>query len=153
MNEAKLKRLIRLVEESDIDELEIDRPLGRIRITKRRAEDPPPVAPPDPRPAPPAAASAAPPAEPPAAAAGRDPNLVAISAPMVGTFYSAPAPGAKPYVAVGEKVDVGQVVCIVEAMKLMNEVQSEVSGRIVEVCVENGQAVEYGQEIFLVTPA
>ncbi|HMB71415.1 MAG TPA: acetyl-CoA carboxylase biotin carboxyl carrier protein [bacterium] len=159
MNEAKLKRLIRLVEESDIDELEIDRPLGRIRITKRRAEDPPPVAPPDPRPAAaPAAAPApaAPSAEPPAAAApeaGRDPNLVVISAPMVGTYYSAPAPGAKAYVAVGESVSVGQVVCIVEAMKLMNEVQSEVSGRIVEVCVENGQAVEYGQEIFLVSPA
>jgi acetyl-CoA carboxylase biotin carboxyl carrier protein len=155
MNEAKLKRLIRLVEESDIDELEIDRPLGRIRITKRRAEDPPPVAPPDPRPAAPAAASvpAAPSAEPPAPAGGRDPNLVAIAAPMVGTFYAAPAPGAKPYVAVGDKVDVGQVVCIVEAMKLMNEVQSEVSGRIVEVCVENGQAVEYGQEIYLVSPA
>jgi len=72
---------------------------------------------------------------------------------MVGTYYSAPAPGAKAYVAVGESVSVGQVVCIVEAMKLMNEVQSEVSGRIVEVCVENGQAVEYGQEIFLVSPA
>jgi len=160
MNEAKLKRLIRLVEESDIDELEIDRPLGRIRITKRRAEDPPPVAPPDPRPAaaPAAAVPApvAPPAEAPAAeapSAGRDPNLVAIAAPMVGTFYSAPAPGAKPYVSVGETVGVGQVVCIVEAMKLMNEVQSEVSGRIVEVCVENGQAVEYGQEIYLVSPA
>jgi acetyl-CoA carboxylase biotin carboxyl carrier protein len=72
---------------------------------------------------------------------------------MVGTYYSAPAPGAKPYVSVGDTVSVGQVVCIVEAMKLMNEVQSEVSGRIAEVRVENGQAVEYGQELFLVAPA
>jgi acetyl-CoA carboxylase biotin carboxyl carrier protein len=72
---------------------------------------------------------------------------------MVGTFFSAPAPGAKPYVSVGDKVEIGQVVCIVEAMKLMNEVQSEVSGRVAEVCVENGQAVEYGQEIYLIAPA
>ncbi|MGQ0722649.1 MAG: acetyl-CoA carboxylase biotin carboxyl carrier protein [Candidatus Eiseniibacteriota bacterium] len=156
MNEDELKRLIRLVEESDIDELEIDRPFGRIRITKRRAEDPPPVARIDPRPAPPAepvTPSAPPPAVSPAPAGGRDPSLVAIAAPMVGTFYSAPAPGAKPYVSVGDTVGVGQVVCIVEAMKLMNEVQSEVAGRITQVCVENGQAVEYGQEIYLVTPA
>ena len=78
---------------------------------------------------------------------------MAIVAPMVGTFYTSPTPGAKPYVSVGETVNVGQVVCIVEAMKLMNEVQSEVSGRVAEVCVENGQAVEYGQELFLVAPA
>jgi acetyl-CoA carboxylase biotin carboxyl carrier protein len=156
MNEAELKRLIRLVEESDIDELEIDRPFGRIRITKRRAEDPTPVARVDPRPAPPAepaTPSVPPPAASPAPAGGRDPSLVAIAAPMVGTFYSAPAPGAKPYVSVGDTVGVGQVVCIVEAMKLMNEVQSEVAGRITQVCVENGQAVEYGQEIYLVAPA
>ena len=157
MNEAKLKRLIRLVEESDIDELEIDRPLGRIRITKRRAEEPSPVGRVDARPAPPAEPVASTPAPvsvaEPAAAGGRDPSLVAIAAPMVGTFYSAPAPGAKPYVSVGDHIGVGQVVCIVEAMKLMNEVQSEVSGRVAEVRVENGQAVEYGQEIYLVAPA
>jgi acetyl-CoA carboxylase biotin carboxyl carrier protein len=78
--------------------------------------------------------------------ASRDPNLVGIVAPMVGTFFTAPAPGAKPYVSIGETVHVGQVVCIVEAMKLMNEVQSDVAGRVTEVRVENGQAVEYGQE-------
>jgi len=157
MDEAQLKRLIRLVEDSDIDELEIDRPLGRIRITKRRAEEPPPVPPADARPAPPAESPA--PAPAPAAAVrpagdgARDPSLVAIVAPMVGTFYAAPTPGAKPYVSMGDRVDVGQVVCIVEAMKLMNEVQAEVSGRVAEVCVENGQAVEYGQELFLVARA
>jgi acetyl-CoA carboxylase biotin carboxyl carrier protein len=72
---------------------------------------------------------------------------------MVGTFFSAPAPGAKPYVSVGDKVEIGQVVCIVEAMKLMNEVQSEVAGVVAEIRAENGQAVEYGQELFLVAPA
>ncbi|MEZ5065168.1 MAG: acetyl-CoA carboxylase biotin carboxyl carrier protein [bacterium] len=161
MDEARLKRLIRMVEESDIEELEIDRPFGRIRISKRRAAETvvsaspmmtaaaPPVAAPAPAPAAPAAAA---PAEAPAAP-GRDPSWVAIAAPMVGTFYSAPAPGAKPYVAVGDGVSNGQVICIIEAMKLMNEVQSEVSGRIVQVLADNGQAVEYGQELFLVAPA
>jgi acetyl-CoA carboxylase biotin carboxyl carrier protein len=156
MREAELKRLIRLVEESDIDELEIDRPFGRIRITKRRAEDSTRVVQADLRPAPPAdlvTPSAPPSAAAPVPAGGRDPSLVAIVAPMVGTFYAAPAPGAKPYVTVGDMVGVGQVVCIVEAMKLMNEVQSEVAGRVTQVCVENGQAVEYGQEIYLVAPA
>ena len=159
MDEAKLKRLIRMVEESDIDELEIDRPLGRIRITKRRAVEAAPVAAvapaapvvaPVPGPAPAAPVAAAPEPE---ATAGRDPSLVAITAPMVGTYYSAPAPGAKPYVSPGDSVGSGQVVCIVEAMKLMNEVQSEISGKVSEVLVKDGQAVEYGQELFLVSPA
>ncbi len=158
MDEAKLKRLIRLVEESDIEELEIDRPFGRVRIVRRRVRDTPAAA------APHAAVSAAPaaPASAPVAdsvpgvvggSGAADRGLVAIVSPMVGTYFSAPAPGAKVYVAVGDTVSVGQVVCIVEAMKLMNEVQSEVSGRIAEIRVENGQAVEYGQELFLVAPA
>jgi acetyl-CoA carboxylase biotin carboxyl carrier protein len=71
---------------------------------------------------------------------------------MVGTFFVAPAPGAKPYVSEGDRVAVGQVVCIVEAMKLMNEVQSDVAGTVREIRVENGQAVEYGQELFTVAP-
>ncbi|MGH2571332.1 MAG: acetyl-CoA carboxylase biotin carboxyl carrier protein [bacterium] len=153
MDEAKLKRLIRMVEESDIDELEIDRPLGRVRITKRRVVEQPAPAPAAeslraPVNATPAPASTA--AEDPTA--GREPGLVAVVAPMVGTFYSAPAPGAKPYVSEGERVAVGQVVCIVEAMKLMNEVQSEVAGTVRRVMAESGQAVEYGQELFLVAP-
>jgi acetyl-CoA carboxylase biotin carboxyl carrier protein len=69
---------------------------------------------------------------------------------MVGTFYRAPAPGAEPYVEADEEVKPGQVVCIVEAMKLMNEIESEVAGKIVKICVENAQAVEFGQELFLV---
>ena len=75
---------------------------------------------------------------------------MAITSPMVGAFYAAPAPGAKPFVKVGDTVSAGQVVCIVEAMKLMNEIESEVSGKIVEICVEDGQSVEYGQVLMYV---
>ena len=74
----------------------------------------------------------------------------AITSPMVGAFYAAPAPGAKPFVKVGDVVSTGQVVCIVEAMKLMNEIESEVSGKITEICVEDGQSVEYGQVLMYV---
>lgn len=73
-----------------------------------------------------------------------------ITSPMVGAFYAAPAPGAKPFVKVGDTVSVGQVVCIVEAMKLMNEIESEVSGRITQICVEDGQSVEYGQVLMYI---
>lgn len=73
-----------------------------------------------------------------------------ITSPMVGAFYAAPAPGAKPFVKVGDTVSVGQVVCIVEAMKLMNEIESEVSGKVVQICVEDGQSVEYGQVLMYV---
>jgi len=74
----------------------------------------------------------------------------AITSPMVGAFYAAPAPGAKPFVKVGDVVSAGQVVCIVEAMKLMNEIESEVSGKITQICVEDGQSVEYGQVLMYV---
>ena len=73
-----------------------------------------------------------------------------ITSPMVGAFYAAPAPGAKPFVKVGDTVSAGQVVCIVEAMKLMNEIESEVSGKITQICVEDGQSVEYGQVLMYV---
>lgn len=81
-----------------------------------------------------------------------DANLHKITSPMVGTFYSAPNPDSDPYVSVGSKVDNSTVVCIVEAMKLFNEIEAEVKGEIVEVLVENGQLVEYGQPLFLVKP-
>lgn len=77
-------------------------------------------------------------------------NAMAITSPMVGAFYAAPAPGAKPFVKVGDTVSVGQVVCIVEAMKLMNEIESEVSGRVTQILVEDGQSVEYGQVLMYV---
>ncbi len=78
------------------------------------------------------------------------PKGSAITSPMVGAFYAAPAPGAKPFVKVGDVVSAGQVVCIVEAMKLMNEIESEVSGKITQICVEDGQSVEYGQVLMYV---
>ncbi len=160
MDEAQLKRLIRMVEESGIEELEIDRPFGRIRITKKRAEEKAatfaareaslpahaPVAAPPPPPV-----SASPPVL--VDAPALKPSYAVIVAPMVGTFYPAPAPGARPYVNVGDSVKVGQVVCIVEAMKLMNEVQSELAGTVIKTCAQAGQAVEYGQELFHITPA
>ena len=77
---------------------------------------------------------------------------VAITSPMVGTFYRAPAPGEAPFVSVNEKIRLGQVVCIIEAMKLMNEIESEVSGQIVEIAIENGEPVEYGQTLMWVNP-
>jgi acetyl-CoA carboxylase biotin carboxyl carrier protein len=79
-------------------------------------------------------------------------NTVAITSPMVGTFYGAPSPTAPVFVKVGDKVNVGQTVCIIEAMKLMNDLPSEVSGKIVKVCVDSGTTVEYGQTLFLVDP-
>jgi len=80
-------------------------------------------------------------------------SSVAITSPMVGTFYRAPAPDADPYVEVGDMVEVGQTVCIVEAMKLMNEIESEVRGRVVKIMVENSHPVEFGQKLFLIEPA
>ena len=84
------------------------------------------------------------------APAAEQPKGTAITSPMVGAFYAAPSPGAKPFVKVGDTVAAGQVVCIVEAMKLMNEIESEVSGKITQICVEDGQSVEYGQVLMYV---
>ena len=80
-------------------------------------------------------------------------NLIEIKAPMVGTFYRSPSPESTPFVEVGQDTEEGQVVCIIEAMKLMNEIKSEVKGKIVEVLIENGQPVEFGQPLFLIEPA
>ncbi len=93
----------------------------------------------------PKAEAAAPPA--PSAA-----DLVPVTSPMVGTFYRSSSPTAKPFVDIGDKISIGQTVCIIEAMKLMNDMPSEVSGKIVKVCVDNGSTVEYGQQLFLVDP-
>ena len=80
-------------------------------------------------------------------------DLIEIKAPMVGTFYHAPAPGAKPFVEVGDEIQPGDVVCIIEAMKLMNEIKAEIGGKIVKVLVENGAPVEFGEPLFLVKPS
>ena len=80
-------------------------------------------------------------------------NVVEIKAPMVGTFYHSPSPDAKPFVDIGQRINEGDVLCIIEAMKLMNEIKSEVKGKIVDVLIENGNPVEFGQVLFLVEPA
>ncbi|RKX71210.1 acetyl-CoA carboxylase, biotin carboxyl carrier protein [candidate division WOR-3 bacterium] len=141
MNLKELEALIRLVEQSEISELEITKFLGRkIRISKvlkkSREENPGSVTEIEVKKENPT----------------RTENLVAIKSPMVGTFYRAPAPDAPPYVEVGDIVRPGQVVCIVEAMKLMNEIESEVEGEIVKILVKNEEPVEYGQDLFLVRP-
>ena len=141
MNRDELRSLIQLVEESEIDELEIRRWWRTVRIVKnsrhpRHSEGTAEVV--SER-----ATAAAPSADAEAAAAPH-----AVASPMVGTFYRAPAPEAPPFVEVGDTVRPGQTLCILEAMKLMNELESEVSGVVRRILVENGQPVEYGQVLF-----
>jgi acetyl-CoA carboxylase biotin carboxyl carrier protein len=142
MDLRKLKTLIDLVSESNISELEITEAEGKVRIVKSGA----PMALQATPPAPVALASAAA-AEPPGPTAA--PEGKVIKSPMVGTFYRAATPGAKPFADVGEEVKEGQPVCIIEAMKIMNEIEADVGGRVARILVENGQAVEYGQTLFV----
>ena len=165
MNVNYIKRLIRLVEESEIDSLEVTSWGRKIRITQKASNssnghnDTPPVihamAPAHMVAAPAAAPNAIMTATPPTATAVSADNkqLVEIKSPMVGTFYAAPSPDSPPYVSLNERITVGQVVCIVEAMKLMNEIESEVSGTVTRVLAENGKPVEFGQVLFLIDPA
>ena len=153
MDLRKLKTLIDLVSESNISELEITEAEGKVRIVKA-----------DPRGASnlsyPAGLHAPAPAVAPAHVAAPAVEAVAtapvaevghtIKSPMVGTFYRAASPGAKPLAEVGQTVKEGQSVCIIEAMKIMNEIEADSSGTIVKVLVENGQAVEFGQPLFIV---
>ncbi|MBI4552929.1 MAG: acetyl-CoA carboxylase biotin carboxyl carrier protein [Candidatus Latescibacteria bacterium] len=152
----EIMKLIESVQQSDIDELEVSGWGQKIRIVRRSNHaapihtfvDPPSVV--RPAVASPSPAVALPPQSEPATPPAR--TLVEITAPMVGTFYLAPAPDADPYVKENDIVVAGQTVCIIEAMKLMNEIPSETKGRIAEILAENGQPVEYGQPLFLVEP-
>jgi acetyl-CoA carboxylase biotin carboxyl carrier protein len=158
MNQKELKELIEFLIEKDIAEFELERGDVKVRI-KRGAES----AIPEPRQftahvSPVVAESASSPPVPmaaPAASAARketrppaEEALHTVRSPIVGTFYEAPSPGAPPFVKAGDVVEVGQVLCIVEAMKLMNEIESDVAGEIVKRLVSNGQPIEYGQELF-----
>ena len=149
MDLRKLKKLIDLVQESGIAELEITEGEEKVKIVKGGAVTVgSPVVPgvaPAPTPEPRAAALSAP-AEPPAA--GQEGHVV--KAPMVGTFYRSPSPDAKPFVEVGQAVKEGQTICIIEAMKLMNEIEADASGTVKAVLVESGQPVEYGQPLFII---
>ncbi|MGH8782805.1 acetyl-CoA carboxylase biotin carboxyl carrier protein [Paraburkholderia sp.] len=151
MDLRKLKTLIDLVSESGISELEVTEGEGKVRIVKNA----PPVYVQQPAyaqqfasPAPMGAAEA--PAAAPAAPAPAAPQGHVVTSPMVGTFYRSPSPGADPFVQVGDSVKEGQTLCIIEAMKLLNEIESDATGVIKEILVENGQAVEYGQPLYVV---
>jgi acetyl-CoA carboxylase biotin carboxyl carrier protein len=158
-----VERLIRAVDESGIDTVEIRRGATRVRISKTPPPAPVrteaaagPVAGADESPAPGDRAPAAPAESTAAGDSAKDEQpattLIEIKSPMVGTFYRAGAPGAPPYVDTGQRISEGDTLCIIEAMKLMNEFESEISGTIEEIPVEDGEPVEYGQVLFRVAP-
>lgn len=155
MDIRKVKKLIELLEESGISEIEISEGEESVRISRYpqpglAAFSPPPAPAPQPEPKPQAerpssgdggAAKAE--TEPP-------PKGHQVSAPMVGTFYATPSPGAKPFVEIGSQVSPGDTLCIIEAMKMMNPIECDVSGRVVSILVENGEPVEFGQALFTI---
>jgi acetyl-CoA carboxylase biotin carboxyl carrier protein len=149
MDLKELKALLRLMEGSDVEELEVEEGGRRVRIRRPLPGRVPPAGP---IPAPTSAATTGSPLAPTAAAAEAS-GLIPVESPMVGTFYRAPAPGAEPYVKEGDPIQKGTVLCIIEAMKLMNEIEAEVKGRVARILAENGQPVEFGQALFLIEPA
>jgi acetyl-CoA carboxylase biotin carboxyl carrier protein len=151
MDIRKVKKLIELLEESGIAEIEISEGEESVRISRypqgmAMAAPQLVAAAPAPAAAPPPAAA---PSAPAAAAPAADADNV-VTAPMVGTFYAAPAPGAKPFVQVGDEVKEGDVLCIIEAMKMMNQIESDKAGRVVSVLARNGEPVEFGQPLFVI---
>ena len=154
MDLRKLKKLIDLVEDSGIAELEITEGEEKVKIVKGGVVLSPSAVPVSAPPAQAVAAapSAPPPVAPPAAAAEAPTSLEGhiVKSPMVGTFYRAGAPGAKPFVEVGDTVKAGQTVCVIEAMKLMNEIEADKDGVIKAIMVENGQPVEYGEPLMMI---
>jgi acetyl-CoA carboxylase biotin carboxyl carrier protein len=151
MDLRKLKTLIDLVAESGVSELEVTEGEDKVRIVKNPAPIAAPVqqvyaAAPAAAPAAPAPTAAAPAAE----AAPAEPTGHAVKSPMVGTFYRSPTPGADSFVKIGDTVKEGQTLCIIEAMKLLNEIESDKSGVVKEILCENGQGVEFGQALFII---
>jgi acetyl-CoA carboxylase biotin carboxyl carrier protein len=162
MNQKELKELIEFLIEKDIAEFELER--GDVKVKIKRAGEQSLPAAHDPRyfavhsapmSAPPSAQVAAPVVPPTGKeqATASHAGLHIVKSPIVGTFYESPSPGSPPFVKNGDKVTAGQVLCIVEAMKLMNEIEADVAGEIVERLVNNGQPIEYGQELFTIRPA
>ena len=162
VNLDELRELIALMRDNELAELELEREDFRVRLRRdsvvgsgHAVEAPPPapapvhVPAPAPAPAPPTAAH---PGAQATTAASQDQDLHIIPSPIVGTFYRSPSPSADPFVKIGSNVEHDTVVCIIEAMKLMNEIQAEASGEVVKVYVENGQPVEYGQPLFGIKP-
>ncbi|MGD8556205.1 MAG: acetyl-CoA carboxylase biotin carboxyl carrier protein [Chromatiales bacterium] len=159
MDIRKIKKLIELIEDSDVAEIEINEGEESVRISRSSSVQPPvihqvtapyPAAAP-PAPAAPAAAPAASPqpaAEEPAAEEELSGHV--IRSPMVGTFYRASSPGAKPFVEVGDTVSNGDTLCIIEAMKILNQIEADTSGKVTRILVDNGQPVEYNQPLFII---
>ncbi|HEV8395821.1 MAG TPA: acetyl-CoA carboxylase biotin carboxyl carrier protein [Vicinamibacterales bacterium] len=159
MDLDEIKKILDLMREHDLAEFELERDSGKVKLRKH-PNAPQFVAAPAAvpqlayAPAAPAAAPLPPgTGEPVLTSASEDVDLAIIKAPIVGTFYRSSEPGAKPFADVGEQVRKGQVLCIIEAMKLMNEINAECDGEVVKVYVENGQAVQYGERLFAVKPA
>jgi acetyl-CoA carboxylase biotin carboxyl carrier protein len=158
MTVDEIRELINLATETGIDELEVQRGDNRVRIRRSVAGHQEvvlahPAAQPAAQPrseAAPAPASSQAPAKEPPKEPGADPNLQLVRSPIVGTFYDASAPGSPPFVRVGERVQPGKVLCIIESMKLMNEIEAEVSGIVESKLVMNGQPVEYGEALFAI---
>jgi len=161
MNQKELKELIEFLIEKDIAEFELERGDVKVKI-KRAGEHSVVHSPAEPRfyavpPAPAVEMAAVPvagttPSAAPAAPPAVEEGLHTVKSPIVGTFYEAPSPGAPPFVKAGDSVEVGQVLCIVEAMKLLNEIESDIAGEIVKKLATNGQPIEYGQELFVIRP-
>jgi acetyl-CoA carboxylase biotin carboxyl carrier protein len=153
MDLRKLKTLIDLVSESNVSELEITEAEGKVRIVKGPVGAPMAVAAPVMEAAPLSAASAEGSAAAPATLAAAEPAAISghiVKSPMVGTFYTASSPEAKPFVQVGSVVNEGDTICIIEAMKILNEIEADKSGTVTRIMVVNGQAVEYGQSLFII---
>ena len=160
MNQKELKELIDFLIEKDITEFELERGDVKVRIKRGTPESVSPspaeriitVQTPSPLPQVQAPPTTAPPAASAPAAAPLQEDLHMVRSPIVGTYYESPSPGSPPFVKPGDMVEVGQIICIVEAMKLMNEIEADASGQIVKMLVANGQPIEYGQELFAIRP-
>ena len=149
----QVRAIIRLAEETGVADLEVETPVLKVRVRRVTAGAGPQTPEEVTRIVPWSASDTVPAASAPAPPQASDDHLVPIVAPMVGTFYRAPSPDAQPFIKEGDQVDEGQVVCIIEAMKLFNEIQAEARGRVARVLVENATPVEYGQPLFLLDGA
>jgi acetyl-CoA carboxylase biotin carboxyl carrier protein len=149
MDIRKVKKLIELLEESDVAEIEIHEGEESVRISRASSIAPTVIA--APTPAAPAASEAPPStAVPNVPQRAHEPEGHIIRSPMVGTFYRAPSPGAKPFVVEGQSVSDGETLCIIEAMKILNQIESDKTGKVLEILVENGQPVEYNEPLFVI---
>lgn len=158
MNIKEVKDLIHEILQSDISEFELEHTGTKVRLKRGFNRDPGAILPTAPAslsvssasPPPNASEAALPPSE--SAVESEEDNLHMITSPIVGTFYGAPAPGAQPYVKPGDLVEEGSILCLIEAMKLMNEIPSDVEGEVVRIYVENGHPVEFAQKLFGIRP-